>query len=90
MATKAALRIILLLVAGLGLHTQTLAQDHIALGQSIVTLNGEGAMAVHLVHRYLNESEDSAPPSPMRDSPCACVANSSQAALPLEMRSRIL
>ena len=40
MATKAALRIILLLVASLGLHKQTLAQDHIALGQSIVTLNG--------------------------------------------------
>ena len=32
MATKAALRIILLLVASLGLHKQTLAQDHIALG----------------------------------------------------------
>jgi hypothetical protein len=40
MATKAALRIILLLVASLGLHMQTLAQDHIALGQSIVALNG--------------------------------------------------
>jgi len=40
MATKTALRIILLLVASLGLHAQTLAQDHIALGQSIVTLNG--------------------------------------------------
>ncbi len=40
MATKTALRIILLLVASMGLHAQTLAQDHIALGQSIVTLNG--------------------------------------------------
>lgn len=32
MATKAALRIVLLLVASLGVHKQALAQDHIALG----------------------------------------------------------
>ena len=40
MATKTVLRIILLLVASLGSHAQTLARDHIVLGQSIVTLNG--------------------------------------------------
>jgi hypothetical protein len=40
MATKTVLRIILLLVASLGSYAQTLAQDHIVLGQSIVTLNG--------------------------------------------------
>lgn len=37
MATKTVLGIILLLVAGLGSHAQTPAQDRIVLGQSIVT-----------------------------------------------------
>ena len=40
MATKTVLRIILLLVASVGLHAQTLARDHIVLGQSVIPLNG--------------------------------------------------